>query len=100
MMSCGLEMENQLNRSSFKGIEYTFVDDITDDAIIIDTYSDFTFENLYFHENQFYYYTGLEYRMLHIHEDRGWNKFVCCKDVTGISRTIYLAKMKRERNLD
>ncbi len=78
-----------------------FVDNIPDDSIVVYDYYNYKFENLYFHNNVFYYYDGIQYRKLHINEDkRNHSKYVCAKDEKNKLIQIYYSKFKQLYNLD
>ena len=61
---------NQKNRLSNNGIIYTFVDEIPDDAIVVDKYNSHEFEFYYYSEStdKFYYYNGQQYKILYVNE--------------------------------
>ncbi|KAK8893777.1 hypothetical protein M9Y10_022206 [Tritrichomonas musculus] len=104
--------ENNKNKSNFKGIQYEFIDDIPDDAIIIDYYETRT-ERKEFEENKYYYYhdestnenkfyakiTDNLYKILHINTNKSGNEFVCLKDVNNIMVKIYINKFKHQHDL-
>ena len=90
--------DNCLNKS-FKGdIIYNYVDETPDDTILLDKYGEYEFEFYYFSEqnNEFYYYNGVQYRVLHINErKKDGFKFIHCYDTNGIKRKIALNKFKK-----
>ena len=92
--------ENMLNRSSTRGIKYEYVDKISDEAMKIDEYGKHHFENYYFHDNVFYFYTGENYRKLHINENKGKNKFVNLNDTDKKRVQVIISKFKEIYNLD
>ena len=47
---------NNNNRSDQK-----FVDEISDEAIVVDKYGDYEFDDLYFHDDVFYLWNGINY---------------------------------------
>ncbi|KAK8840016.1 hypothetical protein M9Y10_031301, partial [Tritrichomonas musculus] len=91
--------ENNKNRSSHKGIVYEYVDTIPDDAMKADTYGKHTFDNYYFYDNIFYFYTGINYRKLHINEDKWGNKRVSLISEEGKNDNVYYSKFKREHDI-
>lgn len=91
--------DNNFNKSSMKGIEYEYVDSIPNDSIVVDTYSKWSFEDIYFHDDVFYYYNGIKFRILHINEGKTGALFVNAYDDTGVKRAISYSKFKREYNL-
>ena len=64
--------ENQKNRikSTVGNITYEYVDEIPDDAIVVDKYNTHEFEFYYYSEStdKFYYYNGHQYKMLYVNE--------------------------------
>ena len=91
--------ENQKNRTTCCGVEYDYVDDIPGESLIADSYGKFEFDDLYFHDNIFYFFNGLQYRKLHINEDKNGYKFVCARDTDDIRRKIMYTKFKKARNI-
>ena len=92
--------ENQLNKSSNLGVEYEFVDSISDDAITVNMYGNHQFENYFFHDNIFYFYNGLQYRKLYISESKTGFKIVNMLDVNGKRVRVYYTKFKKLYNLE
>jgi hypothetical protein len=90
---------NSRNKSSHLGVLYTFVDDISPEAIHVTEYSGHEFSDLYFHENVFYYWNGIQYRKLHITEKRNGALSVCIRDDNHSRVTICYSKFKREYDL-
>ena len=76
----------------------TFVDDIPDDSIVVDRYSQWEFDFLYYNEerDQFYFFNGLNYTLRPFFMDKRGRYMVKATDVTGKRRTIMLNKFKRE----
>jgi hypothetical protein len=91
--------DNSRNISTQKGIKYTFVNEISLEAIHVTKYSGYEFANLYYHENLFYYWNGIQYRILHIYEQVNGALVVTIRDVNGHGVTIYYSKFKREYDL-
>ena len=87
--------ENNLNKSSKNGILYEFVKEIPDDAIVVDTYNNHHFENYYFYDDKFYFFNGVEYRILHICENKYGSKLVYMNNTAGKNINIYYSKFKR-----
>ena len=56
--------ENTKNRSSVKGYNYEFVDNIDEECILVDTYNNHTFEDYYYDAKTdiFYFFTGVNFR--------------------------------------
>ena len=90
--------ENNRNKSSSKGVQYTFVDDIDPDSIMIDDYGKHHFENYYYDEtvDKFYYDNGMQYRELHINEDKRFGaKFVYMISTENKRINVFYAKFKK-----
>jgi PhoPQ-activated pathogenicity-related protein len=90
---------NCRNISSQNGIKYTFVDDISPDAIHVTEYGDHEFTDLYYHENVFYYWNGIQYRKLHITERRSGALEVHIRNTNHRCTSISYSKFKREYDL-
>jgi hypothetical protein len=91
--------DNTKNKSGNMGVEYTFVDNISPDSIVVDHYNDHEFENLYFHDDIFYYFNGVQYRVLHINEYRNGALAVRAQDTNNQSICIYYSRFKRQYDL-
>ena len=105
--------ENQLNRTGHKGnIKYEFVDDIPEEAFVIDTYE--TRNGMrYFDKNRYFYYYDDEndddifygkvkddlYRRLHININKYGNRYVNTLDVNHKVVAMCLTKFKHQYNL-
>jgi hypothetical protein len=87
------------NKSSSKGVEYTFVDEISPEAIHVTEYSGHEFTDLYYHENVFYYFNGVQYRLLHITEEKNGTLLVNMRNINHRNVRIYYSKFKREYDL-
>ena len=91
--------ENNRNISSKNGVIYEFVKEIPEDAIVVDTYNNHTFEDYYFHDDVFYFYTGIEYRILPINYIRNMSAFVNMKSIEDKRVRIYYSIFKRQHDL-
>ena len=92
--------ENSLNKSASKGgIVYEFVDSIPDDSIEVLDYGDHEFEDLYYYDNVFYFYNGLQYRKLHVSYTKNGYAVVYTKDIEGKQRQISYSRFKRMYDL-
>ena len=88
--------ENSLNKSASKGgVVYEFVDSIPDEAIVVLDYGDHEFEDLYYYNDCFYFYNGLQYRKLHINFTKNGYATVCMKDIEGKRCQISYSRFKR-----
>ena len=79
----------------------TFVDEISDEAIVVDKYSDWEFEFLYFdpETDTFYVFNGINYAVKpkFINKQGSWHIRIC--DKNGKYRAICYNKFKREYGL-
>ena len=77
----------------------TFVDKLPDDAIVVDKYNEHTFENLYFHDDVFYFYNGINYTIKEKQMTK-WGLYrIRATDMNGERICIYYSKFKREYGL-
>lgn len=86
--------QNLNNRS-----DQTFVDDIPEDAIKVDQFKGWNFEDLYFHDNTFYVYNGINYVVKRRCQDKNDYYFIRITDASGKLRTICYTTFKREYQL-
>lgn len=95
--------ENNKNRTGNKGITYEFFDEIpcesTDDIIEVKDYGNHEFEDLYYYDNYFYFFNGIQYRRLHINTNGKGYVFVRTYDVEGKLCQISYSKFKRLHNI-
>ena len=90
--------ENNKNKSSFMNIDYEFVEVVPDDTIVIDKYGNHELEFYYYSEeaNKFYFYNGLQYRVLPICEVKnGGAKYVWTYNKEGKCIKVYLNQFKK-----
>ena len=87
---------NQNNRS-----DQEFVDEISEDCIVVDKYGKLEFEFLYFdpETNDFYVYNGINYVVKPKYQDKwgNWKIYIC--DKNNKSRQIYFNKFKKQYGL-
>ena len=88
---------NLKNKSSHKGVEYTFVDDIDGDSIVVDEYGNHQFEEYYYDQtvDKFYFWNGIQYRELHVNENKKGSKCVSMVSTEGKNVLVYYSKFKR-----
>ena len=103
---------NQYNKSYYKAVQYVFIDDIPDDAIIIDFYETKT-ERKEFEENQYYYYfdesnnedkfyakiTDNLYKELHHNRVKSGIEYVSLRDVENKTVSVYINRFKHQHDL-
>ena len=89
--------ENSKNRTSTRGVEYEFFDDIDEEAIVVNDYGRHQFENYYYvpEEDSFYFYNGVKYRRLHINEMKNGYLYVILMSTENKRVNVYLAKFKK-----
>mgnify|MGYP001120813588 CR=1 FL=1 len=103
--------DNNFNKSSNKGIQYEFVDDIPDEAIKILHYDTHT-QHHEFEENKYYYYhdendedifysrvTNELYRVLHINVNKNNYESVSLMDINHDNVGVQINKFKKQYTL-
>lgn len=91
--------QNNFNRTGKNGYKYEFVDDIPDEAIVVSDYRGHEFENLYFHNDVFYYFNGVKYRKKRVLVTKAGYLSIRCVDVEGKHRAISYVTFKREYDI-
>lgn len=88
---------NQQNKTAHLGFIYEYIDEIPDDAIIVDKYGSHEFENYYYVESDdsFYFFNGVQYRKLRNVTDKDGCKCVNMKNKYNKHVRIYYSKFKR-----
>ena len=103
---------NNYNKSSHFGIQYEYVDDIPDDALVVDFYDTRT-ERREFEQNKYYYwfneetnedvfYSKIEkdiYKILHINTNKSGNQFVQLRDVNNRICSVMINRFKQQHDL-
>ena len=104
---------NNYNKSSFKEVHYEFIDDIPDEATVIDFYEMKNGERREFEEGKYYYFhnestnedkfygriTDNLYKILHINMTKGGSEFVSLHDINNRQVCVYINKFKHIHNL-
>ena len=78
------------------------VNEIPEDAIVVDSYKEYTFENLYFSEstNRFYFDSGIDFiERRPILNKKSNSYFIMAKDINNNKIAIYYNKFKKQYNL-
>ena len=90
------QKQNTNNRS-----DQTFVDEIPDDSIVVESYGNWKFDFLYFSDerDEFYYFNGLNYTVRPMVMNKCGAYQILATDVDGKRRTIHLNKFKRDFGL-
>ena len=88
---------NQKNKQKQNGIEFTFVDEINDDAIEVTDYGNHQFEDYYYDEtvDKFYFWNGVQFRELHVCNKKDGTKIVNMIDTDKKKVSVSIAKFKR-----
>ena len=106
------QSENQRNKSSYMRIDYEFINDIPDDAMVVDFYNTRT-ERRVFDNNRYYYYfdetnnddifyakiTDTMYKVLYHNQNKSGNEFVSMKDINNRKVCVYINKFKQQHDL-
>ena len=92
---------NSRNKSAAVNVTYEFVKDISDDSIKVLDYGNHRFEDgdYYYHNDKFFFFNGIDYRILHVNENKQGLKFVCMKSIAGKTIQVYYSKFKQLYNL-
>ena len=92
---------NNRNKAGYKGLEFNYVDELSEDAIVVDSYGKHTFDYLYFDDDKFWFYTGLQYRELNYCTDKRTGAvFVSAYNTNEKCVQIRLNKFKIEHDLN
>ena len=93
--------ENNKNRSSVKGYNYEFIDNIDEYSILVDTYSNHTFEDYYYDAktDTFYFYNGIKYRKLPILYTKYGYAYVNARNINNKQVVILYSSFKKQYNL-
>ena len=103
---------NQFNRSSNNGVRYEFIDDIPDDAVVVDFYN-VRAERREFEDNRYYYYYNEDsnedvfygrinenvYKILHINTCRNGSRFVSLMDTNNRQVCVMVNRFKQQHDL-
>lgn len=87
--------DNCKNKTSTCGVVYEYVDDIPDESIKVNDYGKHQFENYYYYDNIFYFYNGIQYRKLHINEQKNGLKYVNMLDTNNKRVAVCYSKFKK-----
>ena len=94
--------QNQRNKATHHGTLLEYFDEIpadVDDIIEVREYGDHEFEDLYFANDYFYYYTGVNYRKLTISYKTNGSAFIQIKDINNKQTSIAYSRFKKLYNL-
>ena len=91
--------ENQRNKTSNKGHVYEFIETLPVGAIEFPAYCSHRFENYFYNDGVFYYFTGIEYRIIPLLTNaRNGMIYIYAYDTTNTQRTINVARFRRMIN--
>ena len=86
--------ENNKNRGGHTR-PFEYVDEIPDDAIVVDHYNDHCFDNLYYRDGVFYTHNGSRCRKFNILSTKAGSPFICAQSTEGKEVKIYYTKFKQ-----
>ena len=94
---------NCRNKSSHRGVNYQYVDDIPDESIVVDFYDTRNgrreFKDYYYHDGVFYYDNDINYRILNINETKTRCRYVNMKDINGKTTAVYVNRFLQQHDL-
>ena len=94
---------NQNNQSSYNGVPVKYVDDIPNEAIVVDFYDTRTerheFEKYFYYEGTFYYDTGMNYRILNVNETKTGCKHVHMHDKNNKQVSLVITRFLQQYDL-
>lgn len=90
---------NMKNISAHARYKYEFISSIPDDSINVESYGKHSLTNYYYYDNKFYFYSGVDYRILIINEDKLGKKYVNMTTNEGKYIKVYYAVFKQQRGL-
>ena len=96
--------QNQLNRSSTRGVDYEFIDyeETPDDLVEVRDYGVHVLEDYYYspENNLFYFDSGVNLRILHINFDKKGYAFVYARNTENKQVKIMFTKFKKLYGFD
>jgi hypothetical protein len=93
--------QNLQNFSQKGGIKYDVVKQLPEDNFEITQYSAWTFADYYYSltTEQFYFWTGTQYRVLRVLTNNSGGTFIHMRDVDNVHRSVQIRKFKLEYDL-
>ena len=90
-------LTNMKNKSRCNGIDYTYVDDIDGDSIVVTDYGKHKFDEYYYDQtvDKFYFWNGCKYRELHVIEDKKGLLYVKMVSTENKRVNVCYSKFKR-----
>lgn len=102
--------KNCENKTSHYGVTYEFIDDIPDDAVLVDFYD--TRNGHHEFDKDHYYYKNIDgnhvfygkiddniYKILHINTIKGETQFVCLRDTNNVKVSVYIKRFLYQHDL-
>ena len=94
---------NCKNKSSHRGVNYQYVDNIPDESIIVDFYDTryerHEFKDYYYYDGNFFYDNEMNYRILHVNETKCGSRFISMKDINGKTTSVYINRFLQQHDL-
>ena len=95
------QSENERNKTSYKNVKATYINELPDNCIPIEIYRGNIFENYFYCKDsgKCYYDNGVFVRELITHKSHGVTDFIRARDIENKSRNIYIKAWLREEAL-
>ena len=98
------QSQNMKNKSSNRGVVYSYIDEIDGDSIVVNRYGNRTLENYYYDDNlEMFYWHDTElnrYRELAVITRKNGSRYVWAIDTNGNRVQLCLKKFKQLYNLE
>lgn len=91
--------DNQKNKASYNGVNALYVDEIHEDSLVVDHYNQHSFEGYYYYDNTFYFYNGIQYRVLHVCKSKSNKLFVHMTSTEHKNISVYYTQFKQQYDL-
>ena len=95
--------QNCNNFGKYKEQKIKYVDELPDDAFVVEAYKQWRFENLHFaiSTNKFYFFNGINYKVIRERLASKWNTYrVSVRGTDGKVHDIAYSTFKNEYNID
>ena len=92
--------ENSKNKTAYRGVIVNYVDELSDESFEITKYGEHEYENIWFDNNKFYYYTGAAFREICYCKTKCDTLVIHARDTNNKLTTITLNKFKKLYNID
>lgn len=95
--------ENTLNKSSYKNVMYDFIENLPEDALLVEYYKSknvvHEFENYYYFDGLFYHDNSVNYKILHINTNANGCRFVFLKDKNNCNVSVAINRFLKQHDL-